>query len=117
MTRADILEAWQAYLSEGRRRSPHTVWSILAMAVRLLDTIGEVDWPALARLDAAALRAQLARRRAEGLTNVAARELSALKGFIAFARSQAGMADPPRRECAGRASRRVCRARSRLTRR
>jgi integrase/recombinase XerC len=54
-----------------------------------------VDWPALARLDAAALRAQLARRRAEGLTNVsAARELSALKGFIAFARGQAGMADP-----------------------
>ena len=95
MTRADILEAWQAYLSEGRRRSPHTVRAYLATAARLLDTIGEVDWPALARLDAAALRAQLARRRAEGLTNVsAARELSALKGFIAFARSQAGMADP-----------------------
>ncbi|HPB23073.1 MAG TPA: tyrosine recombinase XerC [Novosphingobium sp.] len=95
MTRADILEAWQAYLSEGRRRSPHTVRAYLATAARLLDTIGEVDWPALARLDAAALRAQLARRRAEGLTNVsAARELSALKGFIAFARSRAGMADP-----------------------
>ncbi|HQQ08975.1 MAG TPA: tyrosine recombinase XerC [Novosphingobium sp.] len=95
MTRADILEAWQAYLSEGRRRSPHTVRAYLATAARLLDTIGEVDWPALARLDAAALRAQLARRRAEGLTNVsAARELSALKGFIAFARGQAGMADP-----------------------
>lgn len=95
MTRADILEAWQAYLSEGRRRSPHTVRAYLATAARLLDTIGEVDWPALARLDAAALRAQLARRRAEGLTNAsAARELSALKGFIAFARGQAGMADP-----------------------
>ena len=95
MTRADILEAWTNYLTDGRRRSLHTVRAYCSTAARLLDTLGEISWPALARLDAAALRQQLARRRAEGLSNAsAARELSALKQFIAFARSQAGMLDP-----------------------
>ena len=95
MTRADILEAWTQYLAQGRRRSPHTVRAYGATAARLLDALGDTDWGQLARLDAAALRGQLARRRAEGLTNAsAARELSALKQFIAFARSQAGMVDP-----------------------
>ena len=95
MTRADILEAWTAHLAQGRRRSPHTVRAYGATAARLLDALGDLDWGQLARLDAAALRGQLARRRAEGLTNAsAARELSALKQFIAFARSQAGMVDP-----------------------
>lgn len=94
-TRADLLEAWHAHLSQGRRRSPHTVRAYLATAARLLDAVEAADWPALARLDSGALRAQLARRRAEGLSNAsAARELSALKGFIAFAREQAGLADP-----------------------
>ncbi|HOB13512.1 MAG TPA: tyrosine recombinase XerC [Novosphingobium sp.] len=95
MTRAVLLSAWQAHLAEGRRRSPHTVRAYLATAARLLDATGADSWPALARLDAAALRQQLARRRAEGLSNAsAARELSALKGFIAFARQQAGLSDP-----------------------
>lgn len=95
MTRADILDAWQAHLSQGRRRSPHTVRAYSATAARLLDAAELDSWSALARLDAAALRQQLARRRAEGLSNAsAARELSALKSFIAFAREQAGMADP-----------------------
>lgn len=97
MTRADLLEAWHGHLAQGRRRSPHTVRAYLATAARLLDALGETDWQGLSRLDAAALRAQLARRRADGLSNVsAARELSALKGFIAFAREQAGMSDPAR---------------------
>lgn len=99
MTRASILEAWGMHLAGGRRRSPHTVRAYVATAARLLNSLGEADWPALARLDAAALRAQLARRRAEGIGNVsAARELSALKSFIAFARTQAGLPDaaPPR---------------------
>ncbi|MFA7603164.1 MAG: tyrosine recombinase XerC [Novosphingobium sp.] len=99
MTRADLLEAWHDHLVEGRRRSPHTVRAYVATAARLLDAIAADDWSALARLDAGALRTQLARRRADGLGNAsAARELSALKGFIAFARSQAGQADaaPPR---------------------
>lgn len=95
MTRADLLEAWHAHLAEGRRRSPHTVRAYVATAARLLDTVAVDDWGTLARIDAGALRQQLARRRADGLTNAsAARELSALKGFIAFARQQAGMADP-----------------------
>lgn len=95
MTRAAILEAWHGHLAQGRRRSDHTVRAYVATAARLMDALGDPDWPTLARLDAAALRGQLARRRAEGLGNSsAARELSALKGFIAFARSQAGMADP-----------------------
>ena len=95
MTRADLLEAWQAYLADGRRRSPHTLRAYGATAARLIDALGVVDWGELARIDAAALRGQLARRRAEGLSNAsAARELSALKQFIGFARAQAGMPDP-----------------------
>jgi integrase/recombinase XerC len=99
MTRGDILEAWHAYLTNGRRRSPHTVRAYAATAARLLDALGETDWAALARLDAPALRQQMARRRAEGLSNAsAARELSALKAFVAFARDSAGLphAAPPR---------------------
>ncbi len=95
MTRADILEAWGGYLAHGRRRSPHTVRAYVATAARLLEGTGEANWPALARLDGIALRGQLARRRADGIGNAsAARELSALKSFIAFARAQAGAADP-----------------------
>ncbi len=71
----------------------------VATAARLLDDrLGDTNWAALARLDSAALRSQLAARRAEGIGNVsAARELSALKSFIAFAREQAGQGDaaPP----------------------
>ncbi|MDE2411573.1 MAG: tyrosine recombinase XerC [Sphingomonadales bacterium] len=99
MTRADLLGAWHDNLALGRRRSPHTVRAYVATAARLLDALGETDWPTLARIEAQGLRAQLARRRAEGLSNAsAARELSALKAFIAFARAQAGMtnAAPPR---------------------
>jgi integrase/recombinase XerC len=99
MTRADILDAWRAHLAEGRRRSPHTVRAYLAAAARLLDGQQVLDWLTLARIDTAVLRGQLALRRSEGISNVsAARELSALKGFVAFARAQAGLADaaPPR---------------------
>jgi integrase/recombinase XerC len=99
VTRADVLEAWHSHLADGRRRSPHTVRAYVATAARLLDGIDAVDWLTLARLDTAALRNQLARRRSDGIGNVStARELSALKGFIAFARAQAGEVDaaPPR---------------------
>lgn len=99
MSRADILGAWHSHLSHGRRRSPHTVRAYVATAARLLDALGECDWTRLARLDTATLRRQLAERRAAGIGNAsAARELSALKGFVAFAREQAGLADtaPPR---------------------
>lgn len=94
-TRADLLSAWHSHLAQGRRRSEHTVRAYVATAARLLDASSLDNWGAIARLDAAALRQQLARRRGEGLTNAStARELSALKGFIAFARQQAGMTDP-----------------------
>ena len=98
-SRADILEAWGSHLAQGRRRSPHTVRAYVATAARLLDEIGDADWARLARLDSTALRSQLAHRRSDGIGNVsAARELSALKSFIAFARQQAGLPDqaPPR---------------------
>ena len=99
MTRGDILEAWHQHLTHGRRRSPHTVRAYAATAARLLDALGETDWSALARLDAAALRRHLAARRSDGIGNAsAARELSALKAFLTFARAQAGIPDaaPPR---------------------
>ncbi len=97
MTRADILETWRDHLTFARRRSPHTVRAYLATAARLLDVHDAGDWPALARLDAAALRSQLAKRRADGIGNVsAARELSALKAFIGFAREQCGAPDAAR---------------------
>ena len=99
MSKAALLEQWGDYLARSRRRSPHTVRAYLAAANRLAQQIDAEDWPDVADLDAAALRTQLASRRAEGIGNVsAARELSALKGFIAFAREQAGHAEtaPPR---------------------
>jgi integrase/recombinase XerC len=91
MTSADCLQAWSDYLVHDRRRSNHTVRAYLATAARLLETLSETNWSSLAALDASALRGQMAARRAEGLSNVsAARELSALKQFVAFARKQAG---------------------------
>jgi integrase/recombinase XerC len=99
MTPADMLEAWRSHLADGRRRSPHTVRAYGAAAVRLMVALQPRCWADIAKIDAPALRRQLAARRAEGLSNAsAARELSALKAFIAFARSQSGVIDaaPPR---------------------
>ncbi|HWK41512.1 MAG TPA: tyrosine recombinase XerC [Croceibacterium sp.] len=99
MSRAELLERWGQHLSACRRRSPHTVRAYVATATRWLNRIEGESWAALARLGTADLRAQLAARRADGIGNVsAARELSALKAFLAFAREQAGFADgaPPR---------------------
>lgn len=97
MTRADILEAWGAYLSQDRRRSAHTVRAYLATAARLIGH-EDWDWPTLARIDVTAVRNHLADRRAEGIGNSsAARELSALKAFLAFARQQAGTDTAPPR--------------------
>ncbi|MFZ9395280.1 MAG: tyrosine recombinase XerC [Erythrobacter sp.] len=92
---ADLLEAWRAELTDSRRRSPHTVRAYIACAARLLNTRGISDWAGAAELEAPDLRRHLAERRAEGLVNTsAARELSALKAFIAFARAQAGDPEP-----------------------
>lgn len=99
MTKADLLETWRDHLAQGRRRSPHTVRAYLAAANLLLEETGAADWADVAAIDTQDLRAQLATRRADGIGNVsAARELSALKAFLGFARSQTGQLDaaPPR---------------------
>lgn len=95
MSAPELIAAWQAHLADNRRRSPHTVRAYVAAAQRLLAAYGLADWDAVAGIEAHQLRAFLAARRAEGLGNAsAARELSALRAFIAFARMQAGDPDP-----------------------
>lgn len=99
MSGADLLAEWRDHLARDRRRSPHTVRAYLAAAQRLIAATGCSDWQSAAAIDAQGLRAQLAGRRAEGIGNAsAARELSALKGFVAYARERAGHVDaaPPR---------------------
>jgi integrase/recombinase XerC len=90
-----IIAQWRAHLAEARRRSPHTVRAYVGAAQRLAAARGLASWEEAARIETHDLRAHLASRRAEGLVNTsAARELSALKAFIAFARTQAGDPDP-----------------------
>mgnify|MGYP000238728427 FL=1 len=99
MTQAALLEAWHDHLALGLRRSEHTVRAYMRTAQRLLVGQGLTDWDAVADLSAGKLRTHLAARREQGLSNAsAARELSALKSFIAFARTQAGreVSDAPR---------------------
>ena len=82
---------WADHLRRDRRRSPHTVRAYQATAERLMAFLAEhlggpVDAAALGRLEAADLRAFLAARRGEGIGNLStARELSAVRGFLAFA--------------------------------
>lgn len=86
----DRLARWHRHLATERRRSPHTVRAYVASAERLLsfltDHHGVVpDDGTLAALPVADLRAFLAQRRAQGIGNAsAARELSALRAFLAF---------------------------------
>ena len=95
MSASDVAAEWEAHLALAKRRSPHTVRAYVAAARRWLAHLPATDWTALARLEARDLRRQLARRRADGLSNAsAARELSALKAFIAFAAERAGEEDP-----------------------
>jgi len=88
---ARLAAAWGDHLRRDRRRSEHTVRAYVATAYRLIGFLGShlggaVDADALARLEAADLRAFLASRRNDGLVNAsAARELSAVRGFLAFA--------------------------------
>ena len=90
----DIAVRWGEHLTHDRRRSAHTVRAYLATAHRLIQFIGghfgeRVDANLLRDLKASDLRAYLAVRRGEGLGNSsAARELSAVRGFLAFAAAQ-----------------------------
>lgn len=95
MSEADLLGAWQSHLRDARRRSEHTVRAYVTAARRLIRAKALADWEGVASLEAHDLRSHLASRRAEGLANSsAARELSALKAFIAFARGQTDDPDP-----------------------
>jgi integrase/recombinase XerC len=94
MAVADFMGAWRDHLTHARRRSPHTVRAYLSCAERLLKSRRFADWPDIAQLEGKDLRSHLAARRADGLGNAsAARELSALKNFIQFARIQSGDKD------------------------
>jgi integrase/recombinase XerC len=91
--------AWRRHLSNDRRRSDHTVRAYGAAADRLLAFLtqhhGAVpDAAMLSMVSATDLRSFLAHRRGHGLQNAsAARELSAVRGFLAFV---AGPAAVPR---------------------
>ncbi len=95
-----LIEPWRAYLAQDRRRSLHTVRAYMATAERLIDWMTEMDGrapdrAAIIRLAASDLRAFLAARRSEGIGNSsAARELSALRGFLQFTGGE-GYAVPP----------------------
>jgi integrase/recombinase XerC len=94
--------AWEAHLRQDRRRSEHTIRAYGATARRLIQFLGQhraapISASALAEIDAAELRAFLATRRSDGLANAsAARELSAVRGFLAFVAKREGKATPPR---------------------
>jgi integrase/recombinase XerC len=86
----DLIRDWDAHLAHERRRSEHTRRAYVATAERFSAFLsghhgGEVDAAMLRRTSANDLRAYLATRRAQGLGNAsAARELSALRGFLRF---------------------------------
>lgn len=97
-----VSAAWEAHLRRDRRRSEHTVRAYGATARRLIVFLGQhraasIDGAALVAADAAELRAYLAARRQDGLANSsAARELSAVRGFLAFVAKGEAAATPPR---------------------
>ncbi len=102
MTSPDTLPPsmlWATHLARDRMRSVHTVRAYRAVAERLTAfLVGHwaeaVDRAALGRTSTADLRAYLAYRRGQGLGNAsAARELSAVRGFLAWANADA---EPPR---------------------
>jgi integrase/recombinase XerC len=86
-----LISEYRAYLANNRRRSVHSVRAYVATAERLTAFLSEhlggaIDRPALTKLTAADLRAFLAYRRGDGLTNRStARELSAIRNFLRFA--------------------------------
>ncbi|MFK4793397.1 tyrosine recombinase XerC [Sphingobium sp. ZW T5_29] len=86
----DLVEAWRQHLALDRRRSTHTVRAYMATAERLIAFLTEhrgeaVTAAGLATVDQADLRAFLSVRRMDGIGNgSAARELSAIRGFLQF---------------------------------
>ena len=98
-----LAAAWGEHLRRDRRRSDHTIRAYVATAHRLVAFLGvhlgaAVDGAALNAVTTAALRAFLAaRREGETIGNAsAARELSAVRGFLAFAGAPAPKIRGPR---------------------
>ena len=86
-----LLAEYLAYLTDNRRLSPHSVRAYHATADRLTGFL-QLHWgtdvtrETLRKVSAADMRAFLADRRGDGLTNRStARELSATRHFLRFA--------------------------------
>lgn len=85
-----LVAAWRDKLHFEQRRSVHTVRAYVATAQRLCDFLSDyrgdsVDTAMLSALAPVDLRSFLSARRGDGLTNAsAARELSAVRGFLTF---------------------------------
>ncbi|MFN7176841.1 MAG: tyrosine-type recombinase/integrase [Thermaurantiacus sp.] len=100
MTGEALLADWLASLADERRLSPHTLRAYGACGRRFLTHLGHVhgrpaDLALLSGLAAADLRGFLAARRLQGLgPRSVARELSAVKGLLRFAKERHG-ADAP----------------------
>jgi integrase/recombinase XerC len=86
-----LIEEYRSHLADNRRQSGATVRAYVATAERLAAFLGEhwghlADRKALAAISSADMRAFLAHRRIDGLTNRStARELSAIRNFLRFA--------------------------------
>ena len=86
-----LLTEYLAFLTDNRRMSPHSVRAYYATADRLTGFLqrhwgGEVTRVTLHNISSADMRAFLADRRGDGLTNRStARELSAARHFLRFA--------------------------------
>ena len=95
---AALVARWASYLAHDKRRSAHTVRAYTGSAHRLIDFLGgyrgeTIEPQALVAISASDLRAFLAARRNAGLGPAsAARELSAVRRFIAYAAEQEGEA-------------------------
>ncbi|MDF2604362.1 tyrosine-type recombinase/integrase [Sphingomonas sp.] len=93
----DLPASFAEHLIRDRRRSIHTVRAYRATAQRVVDFLQDhlgmsVGRPELAGLTPADLRAFLARRRGEGLSNAsAARELSAARAFLEWGTGASGV--------------------------
>lgn len=96
MTAQSLIASYCDHLRSGRRRSEHTIRAYGATAERLTAFLqdhrgGAVDAGVLASLEPADIRAFLALRRGDGIGNAsAARELSAVRGFLQFVAGEGG---------------------------
>lgn len=91
-----LVAQWAGFLANDRRRSAHTVRAYVGTAHRLIRFLGDyrggpVEPAGLLDLKASDLRAFLAERRNQGLGAAsAARELSGVRAFLAYAAEQQG---------------------------